>query len=91
MARAIPTICEYTSDYDGEPRFGIVVDGMFPEELDFPTREEAEAKRRELLAVYPNHEPNLVGRLEAARAASRERNARIKRELARRRAARETR
>lgn len=42
MARQV-TVKEYRSDYTGEPRYAVKVDGRYPPELDFETREEAEA------------------------------------------------
>ncbi len=37
------SIEEYTSDYSGEQRFAIRVDGKFPQHLDFDTRGDAES------------------------------------------------
>ncbi len=37
-----PRIVEYVSDYTGETRYAILLDGLYPPELDFDSRDEAE-------------------------------------------------
>jgi hypothetical protein len=53
-------IVEYTSDYTGEQRFALRIDGRYPPELDFSTAEEAKAMRGVALTFYAKGqaEPN---------------------------------
>ena len=51
----VVNVVEYTSDYTGEQRFALKIDGGFPTHLDFRTRAEADIAARKVLQLTAEH------------------------------------